>query len=126
MIPLISHSLPSSFLEASAVHTYIKYHRSIVLNIAHTGSGEGIQSKDLCSFQLTRLYSPLYECWREEDQHEIRDSSDPKQDQHLHTETAAAKVEPQGQRVDIANSEWSAGGMEKVTQNVGKREAQEQ
>ena len=68
---------------------------------------------------------PLYDCWGKEDQHEIRDSNNPKQDQHLYTKTAVAKVEPKGQRVDIANREGCAGGMEKVTENVGQGEAQE-
>ena len=69
-------------------------------------------------------YWPLYECWRNEDQQEVGNQDYSKQDQHLYTETAAAKVDSQGQGVDIANREWCTGRVKNMSENKSQRKAQ--
>ena len=68
---------------------------------------------------------PLYNCWRNEDQHEVGNQDYSKQNQHLYTETAAAKVDSQGQGVDIANREWCTGRVKNMSENESQRKAQQ-
>ena len=44
----------------------------------------------------------------------------------MHTEAAKAKVESEGEGVDIAYGEGGTGGVQGVTEDVGERETQEE